>query len=275
MPGIWLDGPEGSGNLLAANNLSDVAAAATAFANIKQAASTTASGVAELATTAEVNTGTDTTRAITPAGLAGSTLAVNQTRGIYADAAARDTAFSGILTEGQSAWLLDVNRETTYDGTSWLITGGVMPSINVNRKVVAQTIANGSVTTCAFGTSETEVEDTDGFKGAAADIITIPAGMGGDYLLTGTVSWATSSSGNSRAIWLAIGNNTTNGEGNFSVSQSHQPAGIQTRQGISQTVRLEAGATFWVQVYQNSGGNLDVELMWMQATMVRHIPTLT
>ncbi len=55
--------------LLAANNLSDVAAAATAFTNIKQAASTTATGVAELSTDAEAITGTDTGRVITPANL--------------------------------------------------------------------------------------------------------------------------------------------------------------------------------------------------------------
>lgn len=43
--------------------------AATAFDNLKQAASTTATGVVELATDAETQTGTDTARAITPANL--------------------------------------------------------------------------------------------------------------------------------------------------------------------------------------------------------------
>jgi hypothetical protein len=55
--------------LVASNNLGDVANAATAFSNIKQAASETATGVVELATTSEATTGTDTTRAVTPAGL--------------------------------------------------------------------------------------------------------------------------------------------------------------------------------------------------------------
>jgi hypothetical protein len=74
--GAWgsatsLVGPSGagSGDMIAANNLSDVANAATAFTNIKQAATETATGVVELATTAEADTGTDTTRAITAAGL--------------------------------------------------------------------------------------------------------------------------------------------------------------------------------------------------------------
>jgi hypothetical protein len=59
----------GGGDLLAANNLSDVADAATAFANIKQAASESATGAVELATTAEAAAGSDTSRAVTAAGV--------------------------------------------------------------------------------------------------------------------------------------------------------------------------------------------------------------
>lgn len=57
-----LDGAELATIMLKANNLSDVASAATAFSNIKQAASDSATGVVELATAAEVVTGTDTGR---------------------------------------------------------------------------------------------------------------------------------------------------------------------------------------------------------------------
>lgn len=46
--------------------------AATAFGNLKQAASDTATGVVELATTSEINTGTDTGRVLTPDAFAGS-----------------------------------------------------------------------------------------------------------------------------------------------------------------------------------------------------------
>lgn len=60
----------GTGDMLAANNLSDVADKPTAFANIKQAASTTATGVVELATDAEAQAKSDAARALTPSNLA-------------------------------------------------------------------------------------------------------------------------------------------------------------------------------------------------------------
>lgn len=53
--------------------------AATAFSNLKQAATDTATGVVELATSSEVQTGTDTTRAVTPAGFAAASLGIGQT----------------------------------------------------------------------------------------------------------------------------------------------------------------------------------------------------
>jgi hypothetical protein len=52
--------------LAVANNLSDVAVAATAFTNIKQAASDTATGAIEIAIQSEMETATDTGRAVVP-----------------------------------------------------------------------------------------------------------------------------------------------------------------------------------------------------------------
>lgn len=67
---INLAGQPGTGDLLSTNNLSDVANTATAFANIKQAATTTATGVSELATDAEAQAKADTARTLTPSNLA-------------------------------------------------------------------------------------------------------------------------------------------------------------------------------------------------------------
>ena len=52
--------------------------AATGFDNLKQAATSSYTGVVELATAAEVTTGTDTTRAITPSAFAGSVYATQR-----------------------------------------------------------------------------------------------------------------------------------------------------------------------------------------------------
>lgn len=76
---------EGTGDMLKASNLSDVASASTSFSNIKQAATDTATGVVELATNAEVQTGTDTVRAITPAGLTAKEASVAEWRANTAD----------------------------------------------------------------------------------------------------------------------------------------------------------------------------------------------
>lgn len=59
-----------TGALPIANGGTGAATAANAFTAIKQAATESATGVVELATNAEVATGTDTTRAVTPAGAA-------------------------------------------------------------------------------------------------------------------------------------------------------------------------------------------------------------
>lgn len=85
-----------SEKLVMASNLSDVANAATAFGNIKQAATDSATGVVELATVTEANTGTDTSRAVTPAGVAPriavTELAVPVVAGEYLSAVGTSTA---------------------------------------------------------------------------------------------------------------------------------------------------------------------------------------
>lgn len=75
----------GTGDMLYSNNLASMASAATSFANIKQAASDTATGVVELATDAETQTGTDTARAITAANLTAKEATVAHYRANTAD----------------------------------------------------------------------------------------------------------------------------------------------------------------------------------------------
>ena len=96
--------------LTKADNLGSVASPATAFANIKQAASDTETGVVELATDAEAETGTDTARAVTPANAS----AVYIKKSLL-------TTRGDIITRGASApqrlAVGAANRVLTSDGT--------------------------------------------------------------------------------------------------------------------------------------------------------------
>lgn len=86
-----------TGALPIANGGTNATTAADAFANIKVAASETATGVVELATIAEAQTGTDTSRAVTPAGVAAASLS---------------TAANNTLTASPKFW---VGTQANYD----------------------------------------------------------------------------------------------------------------------------------------------------------------
>ena len=117
----------GTGDLLAANNLSDVASAATAFGNIKQAASATATGVVELATDAEAQAKSDTGRALVPANLAA--LAASET-------------FAGLVERATQA-----EAETGTDTTRYTTPATVKAEIQMGGYTVTGTMTfNGLVT---------------------------------------------------------------------------------------------------------------------------------
>ena len=134
---------------LRASNLSDVGNAATAFSNIKQAASDTATGVVEIATAAEVATGTDTTRSITPSTLDGlvtgktDTVIAATDEIIFADVtdankSKKDTV-QGILDLVPAAGLTLGTEVATTSGTTASFTG--IPAgtklINISLKGVS------------------------------------------------------------------------------------------------------------------------------------------
>lgn len=77
--------------------------ASAAFDAIKQAATDTATGVVELATSAEVQTGTDTTRAVTPKGVADSSLGRGQTYQNVTSSRALSTTYTN--STGKPIWV--------------------------------------------------------------------------------------------------------------------------------------------------------------------------
>ena len=128
-----------SGALPIANGGTGQTTAATAFDALKQAATDTYVGAVELATTAEVQAGTDTARAMTPSSFRGGALvqgvAQNTTSGTSIDFAPPSAGipswakritimFSGVSTNGTSTLLVQIGDsggiETTgYESEAW------------------------------------------------------------------------------------------------------------------------------------------------------------
>jgi hypothetical protein len=95
-------GDQGSGDMTAANNLSDVANAATAFGNIKQGATTAATGVARLGTLAEANAGALSDVIVAPTHLANRLRNDLEDQNITGGASATSKALgtAGVVTTG-------------------------------------------------------------------------------------------------------------------------------------------------------------------------------
>ena len=144
----------GSGDLLAANNLSDVSVAATAFNNIKQAGSTSATGVLQLATTSEAGTGTDTAKAVTAAGLYPAFADVASATSTLIGAAATDkvritgtttiagfdTVAAGIRRNLRFAAALTL----THNGTSLILPGATNITTAANDECEAVSLGSGN-----------------------------------------------------------------------------------------------------------------------------------
>jgi hypothetical protein len=144
-----------AGDLQAANNLSDVESVATAFDNIKQAATTAYAGVVEFATNTETQTGTDADRAVTPAGLASRT-ATTSRAGIVE-----------LATTAETTTGTDTARAVTPAGVAASVSAAVGPLSPTTRAVNAQT-----------GTSYTFVLSDAGklctFENVASVTVTVP-----------------------------------------------------------------------------------------------------
>jgi hypothetical protein len=176
----------GTGDLISTNNLSDVANTATAFATIKQAASTSATGVVELATDAETQTGTDTARAITPANLQACT-ATETRKGVIE-----------LATDAEVQTGTDTARAVTPAGLQ--ACTGTETRKGVLELATTAEVVNGSDTARAVTPA-----------GVAAALAAFTAAMAADYqAFTGSGTWTKPSGFGSEArafiqVWGAGG----------------------------------------------------------------------
>jgi hypothetical protein len=127
---------------------------ATRFADIKQAATSAATGVVELATVAEAATGTDTSRAVTPAGLfpaeadvASATttdLGAATTTYVKITGTTTITGFgtvaAGIVRHGRFESILTL----TYNATSLILPGAASITTAANDRFSALSLGSGN-----------------------------------------------------------------------------------------------------------------------------------
>lgn len=97
------------------------------------------------------------------------------------------------LYEGMFIYEIDTDRTWYHNGTSFILVGGPVPRC-VLRPGASTSSASGINTPVNFST---EAEDTDGFHSTVSNTsrITIPAGLGGVYLFSYSISFTASGTG--------------------------------------------------------------------------------
>jgi len=115
----------------------------------------------------------------------------------------------------------------------------------------AQSTANATLTTLVF---DQERYDTDGLHdpGSNPGRLTVPAGQGGKYIVTGNVAWASNATG-SRVVRIYK-------EGSDIVAENVNLGGTAGVLYMTVTTQIDLAATDYVElrVEQNSGGSLNV-----------------
>lgn len=150
------------------------------------------------------------------------------------------------LALGTAGQVLTVNSGAT--APEWTTPAGAAASC-VLTKSAAQTIPAQTNTAVTWNT---ELIDTDAFHSTVSNTsrITIPAALGGKYLITGTIQWNMANNAMSRL--LIYKNNAQ-----FSYNQYPNDGEIRTNQ-ITMVMNLSVGDYIELYVYQDSGGSNDL-----------------
>jgi hypothetical protein len=128
-------------------------------------------------------------------------------------------------------------------------------------KSAGQSIANGNITDVTW---DTNLYDPLNMHTGTSQYITIPSGYDGTWLFSANLLWANNSTGQRETYMTAAGANVAY------VVQGPSSAGGAS-QNLSSVVKMTAGQTVHLAIYQSSGGALSTSsnpYVWLAATRI-------
>lgn len=162
---------------------------------------------------------------------------------------------TGGLAAADLLYTVDVSDTTdSAAGSSRKTTVADVVAAGAARGCGLSHSANQTAGTGAWGVSafDTEGWDTDAFHSTSSNTsrVTVPTGLGGKYMLTGSAEWATNATGLRGLRFLKNGTTVV---GVILVAAN---TGAGTNLSHAAVADLAAGDYVEIQTYQSSGGNL-------------------
>jgi hypothetical protein len=114
------------------------------------------------------------------------------------------------------------------------------------KSTAAQSLTNAAYNTLTYNTEDV---DTDAAFNAGTGVFTVPAGKGGEYEYSASISFSTAGG----TAWALSA--FKNGSTQLTEVQNNMTPGGETTLQIASTERLVAGDTLEMKGWQNSGGN--------------------
>ena len=181
---------------------------------------------------------------------------------IYATTAARDAAIPTPFA-GQRAFVSGTNVNYQYNGTAWVSPQALsVPPMCLVTRTATQAITNATDTLIAFTAGATfDTEPTPMFSAGLNTTITIRTT--GVYIVSFQINWASNATGVRYA-------NVRIGGGATSAPAAEINAGGAANHAINGTIPILLTATnaLTLNVYQSSGGALNVNSAQMSATFI-------
>ena len=165
------------------------------------------------------------------------------------------------IGKGQSGQVITASENSTSWETPVAGSGGGS-SASVGARLVqtvAYSLAHNSSVEIPFDGSDTEVFDTDDFHDPVTnnERLTVPAGLGGTYIVTGSISFATNTNG-IRQFCMYHKNSGGTVQSNVYHIDDAPNNGTGAYYNASFIVQAIPGDYFTIEAYQNTGGNLNL-----------------